>query len=82
MWHKRPDMMLEEGKENLIWQIHVWPNQPKKRDRVDCWAYIEDAIEGIGIFGSREGEENSLQAMNEERQRQDMDKMRKRNEAA
>jgi len=82
LWHKRPDMMLEEGKENLIWQIQVWPNQPKKRDRVDCWAYIEDALEGLSVFASREGASNSLKDMNKSRQVRDLAKMRQRSEAA
>jgi hypothetical protein len=86
MWHKRPDMMLDvektPPKENLIWQIHVWPNQPKKRDRVDCFAYFEDVIEGLVSFGTREGVDNPLLNMNNARQVDDMARLRKRNEVA
>jgi hypothetical protein len=43
----RPTMYYEEGRENWIWQIVKWPNQPKKRDRADVWAYCDDAWEGL-----------------------------------
>lgn len=77
LWHKRPDMMLEEGNENLVWQISVWPNQPKKRDRVDNWAYIEDVIEGLITFGVRKDAENPMADMNKAREASDLAKMKK-----
>ena len=47
LWHKTPEMYFEEQRENLLWQILKWPGQPKKRDRIDAWAYCDDAWEGL-----------------------------------
>ena len=83
LWHKRPDMLLTEGVENWLWQLQVWPNQPKKRDRIDAWAYIEDALEGIysphadtSVVGG-----NPVAAMNQAIEEKDMRRMKRRSES-
>jgi hypothetical protein len=76
LWHKRPDMALEEGTENWLWQLNVWPNQPKKRDRIDEWAYCEDAWEDLGIRRGQQ-HESSVASMNKARQVRDLQKRRR-----
>lgn len=66
MWHRAPKLYFEEGHNNTLWQIHKWPNQPKKRDRADAWAYCDDAWEGL-IANTREASadvSSSIRAMN------------------
>ncbi len=48
-WHKRPDMYFDESRINWIWEVCKWPNQPKKRDRADVWAYSDDVWEMLGL---------------------------------
>lgn len=49
LWHKRPDMYFDESRINWIWEVAKWPNQPKKRDRADVWAYSDDVWEMCGL---------------------------------
>lgn len=75
MWHVRPGMMLSDNVENLVWQLSVWPNQPRKRDRIDAWAYCEDVWEDLGPR-QHEGD-NSLLAKNRAREVGDLAKRRR-----
>ncbi len=79
LWHMRPHMLKQDGVENWAWQLDVWPNQPKKRDRIDAWAYCEDAWEGLSVL-RQDKAENSLSAMNDARQAQDLAKRRRKND--
>jgi hypothetical protein len=64
-WHKRPSMFFDESKNNWIWQVYKWPNQPKKRDRADAWAYADDVWEDLASPRYKPGvrEKNPFKAM-------------------
>jgi len=47
LWHKRPTMRVDKT-GSLLDQISRWP-AGKKRDRVDGWAYCDDAWEALGF---------------------------------
>ena len=79
-WHKRPPMMTQP--ENLLWQIEKWPNQPKKRDRVDAWAYCDDAWEGLSpIRKVTDRENNPLAARNKQLARRQLRQLAEAQEA-
>lgn len=67
LWHMRPQMYYEDGRENWIWQIIKWPNQPKKRDRADAWGYCDDAWHGLAAAMQQQKSEiprGPMQALN------------------
>jgi hypothetical protein len=83
LWHRIPKMYYDEGRCNWTWQVDKWPNQPKKRDRIDAWAYCDDAWEGLVATARRNSQQqvHPLKALNKARVRRDMQKMQKAREA-
>lgn len=76
LWHKRPSMAYDESTENWIWQVGKFPGQPKKRDRIDAWAYCDDVWEDIQPPRPAKGASTPLSSKNHMRQVRDLAKMR------
>jgi hypothetical protein len=78
-WHKRPEMAMEQGKERFLWQLHKWPSQPKKRDRIDAWAYCDDVWEGLSVANAspEDHKTNPLRAQNRRMARRDIMRIKK-----
>ncbi len=84
LWHKHPTMYFEPDRENWVWQVVKWPAQPKKRDRIDAWAYCDDAWEGLAPMMNLKGamkQPSALRAKNKVRGQRDLRRMKMAREA-